>query len=106
MSYTVQFSKIKTAPNIFFLNDEAKEITYSEFEKELKTGYRAGMVVVPVSNAIQVQVGIMTPYHKDLYEIDPGYLVEKFKEFCTQLGNTEWIPDEDHEYFLGEILYE
>lgn len=106
MSYTVQFSKIKTAPNIFFLNDEAQEITYSEFEKELKTGYRAGMVVVPVSDAIQVQVGIMTPYHKDLYEIDPGYLVEKFKNFCTELGNTEWIPDDDHEYFLGEILYE
>ncbi|TWK11145.1 hypothetical protein CHCC20442_1631 [Bacillus licheniformis] len=48
----------------------------------------------------------MTPYHKDLFEIDPGFLVEKFKEFCTQSKNTQWIPDEDYEYFLGEILYE
>ncbi|MCY8466422.1 hypothetical protein [Bacillus atrophaeus] len=106
MSYTVNFSKIKTAPNIFFLNEEAQEIKYDEFEEELKTGYRAGMVIVPVSNAIQIQVGIMTPYHRDLYQIDPGFLVEKFKDFCIQSGNKQWIPDENHEYFLGEILYE
>ncbi|MCD7911082.1 hypothetical protein KC480_06020 [Bacillus velezensis] len=106
MSYTVQFKKIMEAPNIFFLNDEAQEITYSEFEKELKTGYRAGMVIVPVANAVQVQVGIMTPYHKDHYEIDPDFLVEKFKDFCLQSDNSELIPDEDHEYYLGEILYE
>ena len=105
MSFKIKFEAIKDEKSIIFLDDEARTITAEMFEAELKTGYRAGMVIVPMANAIQVQVAMMTPYHSNLYQMDHGFLVDRFEEYCRENDAELWIPDEAHEYFLGEIEY-
>lgn len=105
MSYIVPFEQIKDAPNIIFLDDDANVITPAAFEEDLKTGYRAGMIAIPVISGIQIQVAIMTPYHKDKFEIDPFFLREKYKDYCVGNGKRDWIPENDHDYFLGEVTY-
>lgn len=105
MSYTVQFEAIKDATNIIFLDDEANHIKVKDFEKDLQSGYRAGMIIIPVASAIQIQVAMMTPYHKEKYTIDENFLIEKFKEFCETTHRKDWIPQHNHDYFLGEVEY-
>jgi hypothetical protein len=105
MSYAVPFEQIKDAPNVIFMDDDAKKITPAAFEEDLKTGYRAGMIIIPVISGIQIQVAMMTPYHKDQFDIDAGFLREKYKEYCLKEGKHDWIPKENHEYFLGEVTY-
>lgn len=105
MNYSVEFNSLKDASNLVFLDDNRNELTVEQFEEELQTGYRAGIVIVPVSNAIQIQVLIMTPYHKDVYEIDPGFLVSNYEDFCNDTGRETWIPEDQSEYLLGEVTY-
>lgn len=106
MSFEIKFEIIKEEKSVIFLDDNGKTLTPQEFEDELKTGYRGGMVIVPIANAVQIQMAIMTPYHKDHYQIDPGFLVENFEEYCRNNDAELWIPEESSDYFLGEIKYE
>ncbi len=106
MSFIIDFKNIKDARNIIFLNNEGEILTADKFEEEIKTGYRAGMVIVPIENEVQVPVAIMTPYHKDQFHIDPGFLVHQFKNYCKRVGKEHWIPENEYEYFLGEIFYD
>lgn len=104
VSFTVDFDAIKDASNIIFLNDEAKKIKPAEMKKDLIMGYRAGMIIIPVVSGIQIQVAMMTPYKTDM-EIDINFLKEQYKEFCIASKHSDWIPKNDHDFFLGEVTY-
>ncbi len=106
MSFVIDYKNIKDEESVIFLNDEGEKISSGQFEKELKTGYQAGMVIVPVKDQVQVQVAIMTPYHTDKFNMDPGFLIHQFKEYCNKENKNHWVPENEHEYFLGEIIYE
>lgn len=100
----IKWRSIKDAFNIIFLDDNAKEISQSEFEEDLQTGYRAGMLIIPMTNAIQLQIAMMTPYHKDHYEIDPGFIVDNYNQFLINCDDAECALDtEEDEFYIGEI---
>src|SRR4051794_3521466 len=80
--YSVKFDIIKAVSNIRLLNHDATQINSVQFEEELKAGYRAGIIIIPVDGAPQMIAAMTTPYHQDKYEIDPGFLIENYKEFC------------------------
>lgn len=103
----VKFSLIKDAPNIIFLDESSEVVDVSVFEEELKEGYRGGIILIPVSNAIQLQVAVNTPYHKDHYGLDPGFVLEKYNDFLRKKSEDllELDPERD-EFLIGEIIYE
>lgn len=102
-SFDVKFSALKGAPNIIYLNDDATNITEEEFEEDLKSGYRAALLIMPVTNAIQVQVGMMTPYHKDQYQIDPTFVVENYNSYLHNIKADDVKLGDDDEFYIGEI---
>ena len=103
--FDVKFSAIKGAPNILYLDDQGNEITEKEFEEELKTGYRAAMLLIPVSNAVQIQVAMMTPYHKDHYQLDFGFVVENYNEYLRK-QNADILNLDEEEFYIGEVYNE
>lgn len=104
MTISVPFEKLTDTSNIIFLDDQAKKMTVEEFEADLKTGYRGGIILIPVISGIQIQVCMMTPYKGDM-EIDPNFLREQYKEYCRNENKLDWIPKNNHDYFLGDISY-
>jgi hypothetical protein len=105
MNHHIDFDTIKNEYDIIFLNDDAKEITVQEFEEDLKTGYRAGIVIVFVKGSPQVKMAMMTPYHKDQFEIDPRFLSEKYQEFYHNKGTLQMIIKDPEAFLLCEVLY-
>lgn len=103
----VQFESIKGAPNIIYIDNDGDVITEQAFEEDLKTGYRAGIIMIPMTNAIQLQVAMNTPYHKDHYELDPGFIVENYHNYLEKQKKSylEVFAGED-EFYIGEVLYE
>jgi hypothetical protein len=103
----VPFRSIKGAPNIIFIDNDGDVITEEQFEEDLKTGYRAGIILIPVSNAVQLQVAMNTPYHKDHYEIDPGFIVENYNNYLDKqnASDVKLVSGED-EFYIGEVIYE
>lgn len=103
----VPFHSIKGAPNIIFIDNDGDVITQEQFEEDLKTGYRAGIILIPVANAVQLQVAMNTPYHKDHYEIDPGFIVENYNNYLDKqnASDVKLVVGED-EFYIGEVIYE
>jgi len=102
--FDVKFSAIKGAPNILYLDDQANVITEQQFEEDLKAGYRAAMILIPVSNAVQIQVAMMTPYHKDHYQLDFGFVVANYNEYLRR-QNADILNVNEDEFYMGEIEY-
>lgn len=103
----VKFSSLKGSPNIIYIDNDGDVITEKQFEEDLQTGYRAGIILIPVSNAIQLQVAMNTPYHKDHYQIDPGFIVENYNNYLEKqnASDVKLVVGED-EFYIGEITSE
>lgn len=104
-SFSIQFSKLPDSSNVFYLDDEGNEITRAVFSKELETGYRAGLLIIPNERAIQLQYAMMTPYHKDQFELDPGFVLANFNNYLTSNDIPEHmtLEEQDDTFFIGEI---
>jgi hypothetical protein len=103
--FDVKFSAIQGAPNILYLDDDANVITEQQFEKELKAGYRGAMLLIPIANAVQLQVAMVTPYHKDHYQLDFGFVVANYNEFQRKKGEDALLNVNENEFYMGEIEY-
>ena len=106
MDFNVEFHKFADATGIFFIDEDATEVTTEEFESELKSGYQAGIVLLPIQGQLQFQVAVLTPYHKDKFKLDPEFLITKFKEFFKQKSTYDIDQFGKENYLLGEIIYE
>lgn len=103
-SFDIKYDALKGVSNIIYLNDDAKIITEAEFETELTTGYRAAILLIPVANAIQLQIAMITPYHKDHYQIDPGFVVENYNNYVRDQGGENAVLEVgEDEFYIGEI---
>lgn len=106
MDFAVEFHKIADGTGIIFIDEEANKVTTEEFESELKAGYQAGMLLLPLEGKLQLQVAILTPYHKDKFKLDPQFLIAKFIEFQKQDSNFDVESVNKDRYLIGEIIYE
>lgn len=105
IQFDVKFSTLKGAPNIIYLDDNGNNIAEEQFEQELGTGYRAGIILIPAAS-IQLQVGMMTPYGQFTdTDIDPTFIIENYNEYLRRSNSEDVLlnPEED-EFLLGEIF--